>query len=239
MPEDEKIQEIEKQTGFDKTKIMELLHQGADFRQFISLDQVAFTTNEEEQILLSETVADNSCDPQLLYPKLVFKEKFYDVLNQLTDEERYLFIETNGLCMNCFCPLPSHKRKTYHDISAEFFLHSESAVAQRIRKIEKFLQKELINKKVVQTCVVRFIGKEKSEGLIRFKYSYRSILRSGEGLIDNIYDVKTKSFWGADVLNFAEGESIDHSPVANLAIKVINCRQKIETINTVFIEKLW
>ena len=145
--------------------------------------------------------------------------------------------------MDCLSELPNEKQKTYQDIANILHLHSESAVQQRIRKIERFLQKELLSENIVQACVLKFLGKEKvDDGLIRYKYAYRSVLRKGEGVIDNIYDLNTKTFWGADVIEFAEGESKRHFPVARMAINILDCqrfRKKIGMVEAVFVEKLY
>ena len=134
-------------------------------------------------------------------------------------------------------------KKTYNDISSELFLYSESAVQKRIRKIERFMQRELIAGKVVEICVVRLVNVEKIEdGLIRYKYAYRDILKIGEGIIDNIYEPKTKTYWGADVIEFAEGDNPHYYPAARLAMNVIDCprnRKQIGMIEKVIVEKLW
>lgn len=205
---DEKVDEIIQQTGFTRTKVIDLLNQGSDFREFLSLDKQIFVTDDDEKVQLSETIADFSADPQRLYPKFVFERGFFNALNQLDDEERFIFIKSNDFCMDCLSELSPEKQITYHDISTTLLLHSESAVQQRVRKIEKFLQKELIGEKVVQACVIRFLGTEKlDDGLVRYNYAYRDVLHKGEGIIDNIYDSKTHTFWGADVVEFAETES--------------------------------
>lgn len=104
------------------------------------------------------------------------------------------------------------------------------------------MQKELIGEKVVQACVIRFLGTEKlDDGLVRYNYAYRDVLHKGEGIIDNIYDSKTHTFWGADVVEFAETESKNHFPIAKMAINAIDCgrsRKKIGAIDTVFVKKL-
>lgn len=122
-------------------------------------------------------------------------------------------------------------------------MHSESAVQQRVRKIERFLLKELLSENIVQACAIKLLGEERlDDGLIRYKYAYRGALRKGEGLIDNIYDLKSKTFWGADVTQFAEGEDRQHFPVARMAINILDCprfRKNIGMLEAVFVEMLY
>jgi len=173
----------------------------------------------------------------------VFERGFHAALDLLDDEERFIFVENNDFCMDCLSELPDGKQKTYQDIANKLLLHSESAVQQRVRKIERFLQKELLNENIVQACVVRFFGKEPIDhGLVRYKYAYRGVLHKGEGLIDNISDPETKAFWGADVIDFAKSESKRHFPVARMAINILDCnrfRKNIGMVDTVFVEKLY
>ncbi len=92
---------------------------------------------------------------------------------------------------------------------------------------------------ILQNTDIISMNLQAVDGLIRLKYAYRNILSRKEGLIDNIYDTYTKTFWGADVLEFAEGDRTSQYTVANLALRAVNCHWEIGMKDTVFIEKLW
>ena len=69
---------------------------------------------------------------------------------------------------------------------------------------------------------------------MRYIYAYRPDLCKTEGIIDNIYDPKTKSFWGYDVTVLADG----NLHTAQKAIMLLQ-RNEIDENGSIFTEILY